>query len=139
MKARGFIAIGLIVLIAGTLIYGGCSGEKPKDKVVQPDKPDKPVRAEVQSPSFDADSAFQFIRKQVGFGPRVPNTAAHRNCSDWLVQQLKNYEAVVTTQQAQLTAFDGTMLNAKNIIASFQPEKKERVLLCAHWDTRPFF
>jgi glutaminyl-peptide cyclotransferase len=29
------------------------------------------------------------------------------------------------------------MLNLRNIIASFNPEKTKRILLAAHWDTRP--
>jgi hypothetical protein len=32
----------------------------------------------------------------------------------------------------------GIELKLSNIVASFNPEKARRVLLCAHWDTRPF-
>lgn len=90
------------------------------------------------SPDFNPDSAYYFIEKQVSFGPRVPNTQAHINCGDYLVSELKKYGATVTEQKADLMAFDNTILKSRNIIGAFNPDKKERILLFAHWDTRPF-
>ena len=88
--------------------------------------------------AFNADSAFSFVQKQVDFGPRVPNTEAHRKCAEFLVSALERFGAKVTLQKTDLTAFDGTILHAQNIIASFNPDAKERILLMAHWDSRPF-
>lgn len=90
------------------------------------------------SPDFDADSAYSYVDKQVAFGSRVPNTAEHKACADYLIAELKRFGADVQVQKAVLTAFDGTKLNAQNIIGSFGLEKKNRILLFAHWDTRPF-
>ena len=90
------------------------------------------------SPDFDADSAFHFVDKQVSFGPRVPNTAQHVACGDYLVSELKRFGADVTEQKADLKAYNGTVLKSRNIIGSFNSDKKDRVLLFAHWDTRPF-
>jgi hypothetical protein len=89
-------------------------------------------------PVFDADSAYMFIEKQLAFGPRVPNSKGHRECGDWLEAKMREYGADVTVQNADITAYNGDVLHARNIIASFMPENKERVLLCAHWDTRPW-
>ena len=44
----------------------------------------------------------------------------------------------MTVQEGRARAFDGTILNMKNIIGTFHPESRDRVLLFAHWDTRPF-
>lgn len=88
--------------------------------------------------SFSADSAFRFIQEQVDFGPRVPNTPNHLACSEYLVNKLKSYNASVVVQKADLTAFDGTILHAKNIIASYNLDVENRILLFAHWDTRPW-
>ena len=90
------------------------------------------------SPDFDADSAYAYVDRQVAFGPRVPNTKQHTACGDWLVSELKRFGADVTEQKAVLKAYDGTKLNARNIIGSYGVDKKERVLLFAHWDTRPY-
>lgn len=89
-------------------------------------------------PVFSSDSAFGYIQQQVDFGPRVPNTDAHRRCADYLVSTLEGFGATVINQKVKLTAFNGDKLDAHNIIASFFPEKNNRILLFAHWDTRPW-
>lgn len=90
------------------------------------------------SPDFDAGLAYEYIQKQVDFGPRVPNTKEHVACGDFLVSELKRYGADVLEQKASVTAYDGKKLNIRNIIGSYGKDKKDRVLLFAHWDTRPF-
>ena len=89
-------------------------------------------------PTFNADSAYRYTEAQVEFGPRVPNTEAHVACGDWLAQTLERFGAKVTSQHVTLRAYDGTPLKARNIIGSYKPETKKRVLLCAHWDSRPW-
>ncbi|MDP4277811.1 MAG: M28 family peptidase, partial [Bacteroidota bacterium] len=91
-----------------------------------------------EAPAFVADSAWKYTEAQTLFGPRVPNTDAHEACRTYLVNTLKQFGATVTEQQANLKAYDGTVLKSTNIIASFQPEKTARILLCAHWDSRPW-
>ncbi|MFV0468306.1 MAG: M28 family peptidase [Dysgonomonas sp.] len=90
------------------------------------------------SPNFDSDSAYSYVAKQVNFGPRVPNTPQHTACGDYLVAELKRFGADVTEQKSVVKAFDGKDLNMRNIIGSYAKDKQERVLLFAHWDTRPF-
>lgn len=89
-------------------------------------------------PSFNGDSAYAFVQKQVDFGPRVPNTEAHGACAIYLADKLREYGGDVIVQEAVVTAWDGTPLNMKNIIGQWAPEKKKRILLYAHWDTRPY-
>lgn len=88
-------------------------------------------------PLFNGDSAYAFVAKQVAFGPRVPGSAAHRACGDWMVEKLKGYGATVIEQNAEVTIYSGQKVPMRNIIASWQPEQKDRILLFAHWDTRP--
>lgn len=89
-------------------------------------------------PAFDADSAWVFVENQVKFGPRVPNSEAHEACGNYLTSELKRFGAQVYEQEATLTAYNGTQLKAKNIIGSYNPENSKRVLLFAHWDSRPY-
>ena len=121
----------LMVLISFTSCNNRPSGEKPAET-------GKQTKPEVFVPGFNADSAYFYIEKQVAFGPRVPNTAAHKACAVWLENPLKRFTAEVVVQQTRLKASDGTLLDSRNIIASFNPEDKSRVLLCAHWDSRPW-
>ncbi len=98
----------------------------------------KAETVQVSVPEFSADTAYKFVKTQVDFGPRVPNTAQHKACGDYLVSALKQFGATVTVQEASLTAFDGTTLKAKNIIGSYNPDAETRLLLFAHWDSRPW-
>ena len=92
----------------------------------------------VQVPEFNADSAYAYIQKQVDFGPRVPNSEGHAQCADWLYQKLDEFSDQNFLQTAPETTWDGTKITMQNIVASFNPDAKKRVLLCAHWDTRPW-
>jgi hypothetical protein len=102
---------------------------------------DLPVIVDNQAgdvPGFCADSAYLYVDRQVAFGPRVPGMEGHRLCGDFLVGELRRFGAEVYVQEIGLTAYDGTRLPCRNIIGAFNPEAKKRVLLFAHWDTRPF-
>ena len=104
-------------------------------------KPQEQIQKEKQLPSlpeFNADSAFAFVKAQIDFGPRVPNTIAHINCGDYLISKMSNWCDTVIVQSGTLTAFDDTRLNFRNIISSFNPQSKKRILFFAHWDTRPW-
>lgn len=89
-------------------------------------------------PAFSADSACKYLSRQVEFGPRVPNTEAHTLAADWLVSELKRHGAEVTEQRADLRAFDGTILHARNIFGRINPDADRRILLLAHYDCRPW-
>ncbi len=92
----------------------------------------------VNTPVFEADSAVAFIQKQLEFGPRVPNSKAHKACGDYLINTLRNYGWQITEQQFQVRNYKGEMLNARNIIGTYRPEIKKRILLTSHWDSRPW-
>lgn len=90
------------------------------------------------SPAFNGDSAYYFVKTQVDFGPRVTNSDAHKKCGDWMVAELKKYADNVIEQKTVITNFDGKKLNVRNIIAEINPTAQNRILLCAHWDSRPY-
>lgn len=115
------------------LLLVSCGGGAAKKTTIK-----ESVESPVTVPQFNADSAYSFVNAQVAFGPRVPNSAEHRACADWLEAKLRSYGAEVVAQNIELTAYTGERLNARNIIAQFQPQKRKRVLLCAHWDSRPW-
>lgn len=123
----------LFSILLSAIILGGCSstGKSSEKTTNQTD-------TITQIMDFNADSAYNFVKTQCDFGARVPNTKAHRQCGDFLIDKLKFYGANVIIQSPVLTAYDGTKLNARNIIGEFAPEKKRRILLLAHWDCRPW-
>lgn len=122
--------------VLALLILGACSAGKSAENTSEGDASE--VSAAVERPGFDADSAYANVAAFVEFGPRVPNTEAHRRAGDWLASRMKNYGWSVIEQKAVIPAFDGTRLNARNIFAQLNPEKNNRMLLLAHWDSRPW-
>lgn len=90
-------------------------------------------------PLFSAENANQFIRDQVSFGPRNPSSEGHRLAKDYLQHQLQEYagERNVYVQTFKHDGYDGEILEMHNIIAAFNLESSDRIVLAAHWDTRP--
>ncbi|MDE6493758.1 MAG: M28 family peptidase [Bacteroidales bacterium] len=89
-------------------------------------------------PVCNADSLWHFVARQVAFGPRTPNSEAHRLCAGYLQAKLASYGASVRIQEFEARRWDNALLNGRNIMASFNPEQTRRILLCAHWDSRPY-
>lgn len=86
-------------------------------------------------PEFDEASAFEFLERQCEFGPRPPGTEAHEKTAAWLSETLSDWTDHVTVQRFTVLTDTGEV-DLTNIIASFRPNERERVLLGAHWDTR---
>lgn len=126
------------VVAAVCLIWFGCSpSSKESQQTESSEKAEKPV-TRVPAPSVNADSMYAFVKQQVDFGPRIPGTKAHAACAEWLKTKLDSYLPGTIIQTGTATTFDKRKYTIKNIIASYNPEHKKRILLCAHWDTRPF-
>ena len=87
---------------------------------------------------FDADSAYADVVAQCDFGPRVPNSDAHAACADYIARRFAQYGLAVEQQRADLTAWDGKTLHSRNIIAAYRPELTNRIVLCTHWESRPW-
>lgn len=101
-------------------------------------KTTKPKFSLVKTPEVNKDSVFYFVQKQVDFGPRTPNSIAHEKCADWMVEKLKSYNFKIIEQTGKQLAHDGKELAYRNIIGRFGLKKKKRIMLSAHWDTRPW-
>ncbi|HEY9166220.1 MAG TPA: M28 family peptidase [Candidatus Kryptonia bacterium] len=91
----------------------------------------------VPVPVFDGKSAFNYLVKQTDFGPRNPNSSGHEQCLYYLQNVLSQYADSVELQKFDIPGYDGMMLHLTNIIAHFNMKSNKRVLLTAHWDTRP--
>lgn len=91
-------------------------------------------------PTFDGNRAFADLERQVAFGPRVPGTEAHLAAKDFFVEALGQYaDQVAEHAFTYIDAHDSTKTYpGYNIIASFNAEATRRVMLSAHWDSRPF-
>ena len=118
-------AINLVIFLSGLLFLSGCEST--------------PEKKDVFVPPFDEERAFADLEAQVAFGPRVPGTEAHQKCMAFLRDTLKNYGGAVNLQSFKhVIDKTGESVQLTNVIASFNPEKRNRIILAAHWDSRPW-
>lgn len=124
---------GLMTL---TLLCGGCRrGDAPRNATVQQPAAQPPA---ITPPDFNADSAYAYIARQVAFGPRIPGTPPHEACARWLQQQLQRFCDTLYVQRTQVEIYNGAKVPCTNLIGSINPKAPKRILLFAHWDTRPW-
>lgn len=127
----------LSLLISLLLVLGGSACQSQGKKATNTNKTSANTIPTL-TVAFSADSAYRYIAEQVAFGARTPASKAHEACGDYLVNKLQSFGAEVVEQKADIRAWDGKVLPMRNIIASYFPEKQQRVLLMAHWDCRPW-
>lgn len=134
-----------IVVLIGVLYFFACTSNNHKTNVtIEKNTPEnkntatKEPKPFISVPDFNEDSAYSFVKKQVDFGPRVPNTPEHKKCAKYLENKLKSYGFNVIRQEFKARTFNGKQLEAINIIGAYNPEHQKRILLFAHWDSRPF-
>lgn len=131
MKAQSYITAFLVTIV---VFLSSCNNEeKQSTTTVKP-----PEVKHIQAPDFNADSAYSYVKAQVDFGPRVPGTTAHAKCAIWLASKLQSYNIETTVQKGTVQTFDKKQFTLKNIIGSYKPEAQSRILVCSHWDTRPW-
>lgn len=128
MKFVNLIALSLSLLVVA------CSA-KTESKTEAKSEP-MPIKSSVE---FNGDSAYCKVKAQVDFGSRVPGTTAHEECAKYLVNELKHYGAdSVIEQKTIVTAFNGDKLPINNILGQINKNATTRILLLAHWDSRPW-
>lgn len=109
-----------LILLATTIWISGLIGCAPAQDVLR----------------FDGERAYQLLKAQVELGPRYPGAPGHSATHSFIVGELKKYASRYTTQDFRVTV-RGKELLLKNILALFNPEYEDCILLAAHWDTRP--
>jgi Zn-dependent M28 family amino/carboxypeptidase len=125
----------VLIIFSLIIISSGCNQPGPKEK---PAETTAPETSSVIIPAFNADSALHFVKVQTGFGARVPGSKAHAECAAWLRDKLLQTTPDVIVQDFKTRVFNGDVYSGKNIISVYKPEARARIMLCAHWDSRPF-
>lgn len=106
----------ILALIAAALV--ACSSNRPKT-------------------AFNGETALRYVRTQLAFGPRIPNSVAAQRTGDWIVAQMRTRADTVIEQRFDHVTVKGDTLHLRNILARIRPQAVQRVLYVTHWDTRP--
>jgi glutaminyl-peptide cyclotransferase len=132
-----WIVMALLLIFIGTAmipLFEKCQSE-PKDPnkgTVELELPN------INIPSFNADSAYRFTERIVAFGPRVTGSEGAAKVKTYVVGAFKKYGGDIIEQKFTAKTYDGKSLPATNIIARFNLQAPKRIVLSAHWDSRPF-
>jgi glutaminyl-peptide cyclotransferase len=120
------------VALAAGLLVTGCGDDGRSAQ------PGVPRTAAVAPERFDGAAAFELLRRQVEFGPRAPGTPGHQAQLQWMEAFLREHTPDVTLQPfTHVSGRTGQTLRMTNVLARFNADSRQRVLLVAHWDTRP--
>lgn len=115
------------------LVVYACANNAPKNTLSEDES-----KLVMDFPDFNEDSAYQYVKEQLAFGPRVPNSEAQKKCALYFERFFQNLADQTQVQSFTANRWDGEVLHGKNIIASFNLAHKNRILLAAHWDSRPY-
>lgn len=137
-RLNGGIVASMILAFLSLSILGGCTEGNDSDGA----SADSTAHAEqtidtAGLPTFSGESAYNFVDAQVAIGPRNPNSPGAAKAIEYYQTELSKYTESVSLQKFEHTGYEGEKLNLTNVIASFNPDAGTRILLCAHWDSRP--
>ena len=122
------------IFLSIAFCIGACK-EEPKNEQNEDSQTENKT---IAKPVFNADSAYSYIEKQLSFGPRVPGTPAQQHAAAWMAEKLNAHCDTVYIQKTEVKAGNGKILPCINLIGTIHPQATKRILLLAHWDSRPW-
>jgi len=137
MKRKNKLAV-IAAMLCAIFLISECHNSGDKGNIAKSDTAKTSTSTPISVPAFNADSSYYYTQKQVDFGPRIPGSKAHKECLDFIVAQLEKAGLNPTIQSSRAKTFDGKRFEFDNVIASSEPNNKARIMICTHWDTRPW-
>lgn len=137
LKKMSQAVIWFLVMSIFCIVISSCTSKLTKGKKGVAVEEETEV-VSISYPAFNADTALKYVFEQTAFGPRIPNSKAQRQCAEYFKDFFSKYAHNVEIQEFEVKRWDGENLKGYNIIASFNKEKPFKILLGAHWDSRPY-
>lgn len=116
---------------------GADTGKGPQTQAAA--KPAMPAERSLEEIPFDGKLAHQYLSELCAIGPRPSGSEGMKKQQEYLIQHFTRYGAAVEKQAFQFP-YPGSRtrkVQGTNLIFRWKPERKERILLCAHYDTLP--
>lgn len=89
-------------------------------------------------PKFDGNRSFADLEAICQIGPRISGTQGMIQQQELLIEHFEALGAACMFQEFDAAhPQTGAPLRLKNLIVTWHPEQRERVLICCHYDTRP--
>ena len=84
------------------------------------------------------DKMMSSINKQLSFGPRHPTASGHEQIKNYLIREMGALAQDTITQTWQYVDSEEQKYDLANIIGRFYIEKRKRIILGAHYDSKKF-
>jgi hypothetical protein len=138
--AGGASVVVLIVAVAGLFMW------QPWTSKAEPPQPGRQPASDgfasdrfpEVTVTFDAARAMRYLEDICKIGPRMSGTDGMKKQQDLLEAHFQSLADRITWQR-----FDATQKSVRrpvsmaNLVVSWRPELKRRVLICSHYDSRP--
>lgn len=138
--AASSVTIGYLVATADN---GRAEGQVPTRS-----KKSTPVSTPIKAPTgrsklsdipFDGAQAYEYLAQICKLGPRYSGSQGMARQQKLLMEHFGKLGGNVSLQEFQVRhPLTGKAVAMANLIVEWHPDRKERVLLCAHYDTRPY-
>ena len=125
----------LVLLAAGGLALAGIASLNSGSLAQRPAS----SNLRLEDIPVDGERAYGYLKEICAIGPRVSGTEGMRRQQEYLRAHFEKLGGRVSLQQFQARhPLDGSRVGMANLVVEWHPERKDRILLCAHYDTRPF-
>src|SRR5881227_1645237 len=113
------------------LMLLGCPGSSNRPEVNSA----TPEPAKGKKTDSQGERAFEYLKKQVEFGPRPPSSPELEKTRAYIIDQLRSFGVNVTTDEFQATTPEGQKKMA-NVVAELPGSSNDIVIICSHYDTK---
>lgn len=156
---RAWISVAALPLTLAGIAPNHCSGQSPApagslgsiQDPVNPGRNSVPPNGEITDTQeaqglphtgeqpFDSEFAYAVLNQICQLGPRVSGSSGMLEQRKFLTGHLRANGAEVFEHPFSVASpFDGRPTQLVNLFGRWHPERKLRILLCCHFDTRPF-
>ncbi|MFP6764637.1 MAG: M28 family peptidase [Planctomycetaceae bacterium] len=95
--------------------------------------------AEAAEISFDSARAYGYLKSVCAIGRRVSGSEGMQRQQSLLIRHFQKLGADMKAQRFDVPhPVTGSPVRMTNLVVSFDPSAQQRVLICCHYDTRPY-
>lgn len=99
----------------------------------------KPADAQNVNINWNTRRGFEYLKQICEIGPRVSGTEGMDRQQKLIIRHFRQFECEIRAQTFDVAhPQTGAPVRMTNLVISFDPTAKHRVVLACHYDTRPF-
>jgi glutaminyl-peptide cyclotransferase len=138
--AASSVTIGYLVATADNgRAEGQAAAPSTKSPPVSTPAKAPPVQTKLSEIPFDGAQAYEYLQQICKIGPRYSGSPGMAQQQKLVTEHFAGLGGKVLLQEFSVRhPLTGQQVSMANVIVEWHPDRKERVLLCAHYDTRPY-